>query len=122
MSLAFFLPMLGLTIFLQYLSIKKSSRVLLIVFVALNAFAWAFNIGIGEGGYNHTLKNILYFGGAPESLMNTMFPPEVGGVSLYEKPNDFLFESTGIATTVFTVPLVYWLVVFLRKQWKHITA
>jgi hypothetical protein len=54
--------------------------------------------------------------------MNTMFPPEMGGVAFYEKPNDFLFESTGIATTVFTVPLVYWLVVFLRKQWKRIAA
>lgn len=48
-------------------------------------------IGLFEGGYNHTVKNALYFGGVSRELMLTLFPPP-----RYELPNDFVFEVTGI--------------------------
>ena len=48
-------------------------------------------IGIYEGGYNHLVKNILYFSGATD-LVNQLFPPPN-----YELPNDLFFELTGIA-------------------------
>jgi hypothetical protein len=48
-------------------------------------------IGAFEGIYNHLVKNVLFFAGASERLMATMFPPP-----RYEMPNDFWFELTGI--------------------------
>jgi len=46
-------------------------------------------LGIYEGGYNHVLKNIVYFTQGPASWM---FPDGVTGI-----PDDVLFEVTGIA-------------------------
>lgn len=48
-------------------------------------------IGFYEGGYNHVLKNVLYFAG-PEGAAKRLFSSPV-----YEMPNDFVFEATGIA-------------------------
>ena len=48
-------------------------------------------IGLFEGGYNHVVKDALYFAGASTPLMNRMFPPPV-----YELPDDAFFEITGI--------------------------
>jgi hypothetical protein len=48
-------------------------------------------IGFCEGGYNHIVKNIVYFGfGRAEAI--AMFPPPTA-----ELPNDLVFELTGIA-------------------------
>lgn len=47
-------------------------------------------IGFYEGGYNHAVKNAVYFlfgEGAAQSL----FPG-----AMYEMPSDFIFEATGI--------------------------
>ena len=49
-------------------------------------------IGFFEGGYNHVLKDALYFGGAPRELMRTLFPAPA-----YELPNSVFFEVTGVA-------------------------
>jgi hypothetical protein len=49
-------------------------------------------IGLFEGGYNHVLKNILYFEGASGALMQRLFPAPT-----YELPNSVVFEATGIA-------------------------
>lgn len=51
-------------------------------------------IGIYEGGYNHLLKNLLYFGGATD-LVSQLFPSPA-----YELPNDAFFELTGITQFV----------------------
>jgi 4-amino-4-deoxy-L-arabinose transferase-like glycosyltransferase len=64
-------------------------------------------IGIFEGGYNHLVKNIVYFGlGEPTAI--ALFPPPT-----YEMPSDFFFEVTGIAqfplgilTALFTLGLL----------------
>ena len=40
-------------------------------------------IGTYEGGYNHGLKDALYFSGATAELMNRLFPAPT-----YEMPND----------------------------------
>jgi hypothetical protein len=49
-------------------------------------------IGFFEGGYNHVLKDALYFGGASRELMQTLFPAPA-----YELPHSVLFEVTGVA-------------------------
>ncbi|MEP9390352.1 hypothetical protein [Mesorhizobium sp. KR9-304] len=48
-------------------------------------------LGIYEGGYNHVVKNIAYFGLGQEAA-RTLFSG-----AAYEMPNDFIFEATGVA-------------------------
>jgi peroxiredoxin len=48
-------------------------------------------IGLYVGGYNHVLKNLIYFIGG-EAQARALFPPP-----LYEMPRDVFFEATGIA-------------------------
>lgn len=48
-------------------------------------------IGIYEGGYNHVFKNLVNFTSG-EAVARALFPPP-----LYEMPQDFIFEATGIA-------------------------
>jgi hypothetical protein len=52
-------------------------------------------IGFFEGGYNHVLKDVLYFGGVSRDVMRTLFPAPV-----YEMPNSVFFELTGVAQMV----------------------
>jgi len=48
-------------------------------------------IGLIEGGYNHLLKNIVYFTRGAAAT-RSLFPS-----SLYELPDNLLFEVTGVA-------------------------
>lgn len=48
-------------------------------------------IGIYEGGFNHVVKNAVYFG-LGEDAARTLFPG-----AAYEMPNNFIFEATGVA-------------------------
>ncbi len=50
--------------------------------------AW---IGAFEGGYNHLLKNAVYFGGLPHDAFARLVPPPS-----YEPPSDWFFELTGV--------------------------
>ncbi len=50
--------------------------------------AW---IGFFEGGYNHVVKNILFFGGLPRATLERLFPPPT-----YVMPDDLWFEVTGV--------------------------
>lgn len=48
-------------------------------------------IGLYEGGYNHLVKNVVYFAAGRDAAL-AMFPPPT-----YEMPDELLFELTGIA-------------------------
>jgi hypothetical protein len=48
------------------------------------------SIGLVEGGYNHALKNVLFFMGTDRATMATLYP-----AAAYEMPDNFLFETTG---------------------------
>jgi hypothetical protein len=56
-------------------------------------------IGLFEGGYNHVVKDVLFFAGTSDTLMQRLFPSP-----LYEMPNDVLFEVTGVTQ----FPLALW--------------
>ena len=58
-------------------------------------------IGGFEGVYNHALKNVFFFLGASDTILDKMFPP-----SMYVMPNNFLFELTGVMQAVIFVPLL----------------
>jgi hypothetical protein len=47
-------------------------------------------IGLYEGGYNHMLKNILFFTNYPESKFIKLYPPP-----MYEAPDNLIFEFSG---------------------------
>jgi protein-S-isoprenylcysteine O-methyltransferase Ste14 len=61
------------------------------VFMAVTLIVPVGMIGLIEGGYNHLVKNVLYFGGASRTTLGRLFPPPA-----YEMPNDLWFEVTGI--------------------------
>jgi ubiquinone/menaquinone biosynthesis C-methylase UbiE len=60
-------------------------------------------IGLFEGGYNHVIKNALYFSGAPFNLMRRLFPPPA-----YELPDDLFFELTGVLQFFVALPAGYY--------------
>jgi len=77
------------------------------------ALAFPFGmIGLLEGGYNHALKNLLYFGGASPELMTAWFPPPT-----YELPNDLFFEITGVLQLIPGVMGSYYLLLLIRSRW-----
>ncbi len=67
---------------------KKALRVTFIVVTTVFSIA---AIGIYEGGYNHVVKDVLFFSGVPVEFLDRMYP------SVYELPNNFFFEFTGVA-------------------------
>jgi hypothetical protein len=71
-------------------------------------------IGFYEGGYNHVVKNVVYFSGASESVMRKLFPSP-----LYERPNNLFFEATGILTFIAALPAAYY-VYPLINIWRQI--
>ena len=82
-----------------YVGYKKVSKVLLkkiflVIFLVVSILFSVAAIGLYEGGYNHVIKNILYFGGISTETLDQIYP------SIYELPNDFVFEFTGIAQFV----------------------
>jgi hypothetical protein len=67
-----------------------------------------------EGAYNHVLKNIFYFSGAGESVMQKLFPPP-----MYELPNNLFFETTGVLT-FFAALVAGYFAYDLYKRWQQI--
>lgn len=66
-------------------------------------------IGVYEGGYNHLVKNIAYFSGAPPETMARLYPSD-----LYEMPDDFWFEFSGILQFVAGIYAIVILVRMIR--------
>ena len=85
------------------------SRVAMVAFCLVDVLVPVAGIGFFEGGYNHALKNALYFCGASAQLMAKLFPPPA-----YELPGDWLFEVTGIMQLVLGIFAAYRLYRLLR--------
>lgn len=101
------LPVLAVLLLSYRTMLRSRSRVVrmisLTLFISSGALS-AIGIGLYEGGYNHVVKNILYFTGTPVEILNRLYP------SIYELPNNFFFEFTGIlqfVTGVFCFVYVY---------------
>jgi hypothetical protein len=71
-------------------------------------------IGVFEGAYNHVVKNVLYFGGAPVSLLHALFPP-----GIYELPDNAIFELTGVVQTVPALMAGWELVQLVRARTSY---
>jgi hypothetical protein len=97
--LALSLPMLGISLLLRKLVLRSKSAFWVYWVLVLSVSVCL--IGLYEGVYNHFLKNLLYYTGMPKGTMLRMFPPPV-----YEMPNDFLFEATGILQAILALILI----------------
>lgn len=69
----------------------SSGKVLFTIFLVVAIVCPFVAIGLYEGGYNHVVKNILYFAGVSKDILDQMYP------SIYELPNDIIFELTGLS-------------------------
>lgn len=67
-------------------------------------------IGLVEGGYNHVVKNVLFFGGVPRATFERLFPPPV-----YDVPSDPWFEVTGVLQFLFGLCAAYYLSSLYRQ-------
>jgi hypothetical protein len=56
------------------------------------------------------LKNVFFFSGVDETLLNQMFPPPK-----YVMPNDFIFEFTGVMQAAIFAPTALRLAKFSGK-------
>jgi hypothetical protein len=82
----------------------KKWKIFLVLYLAAALLLFGCGIGLYEGLYNHVLKNILFFAGVESATLLKMFPPP-----LYEMPDDFLFEFSGIlqfAAAVFQIKYI----------------
>lgn len=68
-------------------------------------------IGIFEGGYNHVLKNFLYFLGTPSRVMGSLYPAPT-----YEMPDNFFFEATGMLQFPVSLLLAFSALKLLRHE------
>jgi len=72
-----------------------AGRIARIVFLLTTLAIPVISFGLFEGLYNHVVKNLLYFAGAPAAVLARLFPPPT-----YEMPNDMFFEITGVLQVV----------------------
>lgn len=84
---------------LAYLGFRRSRsstgrKIFLTILLVVSAIFPVIAIGFYEGGYNHVVKNILYFTGVSTDTLDRLYP------SIYKLPDDFIFEFTGIAQLV----------------------
>jgi drug/metabolite transporter (DMT)-like permease len=92
---------------------SKPGRISLWIFIGITVLISVGAIGIFEGGYNHVLKNILYFGGARQETFDRLYSP------IYELPNNFLFEFTGILQFVTACAALYYIFRLRPRKLKN---
>jgi hypothetical protein len=68
-----------------------TGRAFLFLFASLTLAVPIGVIGIVEGGYNHLVKDVLFFAGLPAAALDRLFPD-----SVYELPDNLLFEASGV--------------------------
>jgi hypothetical protein len=83
--------LMGSLLVLRRWSLSVAGEIAFWVFSAVVLVIPVAAIGLFEGGYNHAVKDALYFAGALPALMRRLFPPPA-----YELPNDVFFEVTGV--------------------------
>jgi hypothetical protein len=86
----------------------RAARVLELVFTLLFP---TLIFGIIEGGYNHVVKNVVYFT-SDATMYGTLFPAAGG----YEVPGDWFFEITGILQFPLGVAAGWFALAALRRR------
>jgi hypothetical protein len=90
---------------------ERAGRIAAWVFTVTTLVIHIAGYGLFEGGYNHVLKDLLYFGGASPELMHQLFPAPA-----YELPDDVFFEVTGVLQVAPAIFTGYYLYRFVRAR------
>lgn len=90
---------------------SASGRAAWWAFWVVDAVIFVLLFGVFEGFYNHVLKDALYLAGTRMATMRALFPPP-----MYEMPNDWFFEVTGVLQTLPAVATAYYLALLLRSR------
>jgi len=91
---------------------KKRKRSYSVLFQLLAGIIPLLLVGLFEGGYNHFLKDVLFFSGVDPAVLLKMFPPPA-----YEMPDNFIFEFTGVLQFVVAIAGLLYLIRHHRKQY-----
>jgi hypothetical protein len=83
----------------------------LTAYITISTAVFALLVGMYEGLYNHVLKNLLYFGGMDHALWRQFFP-----APLYEVPDNWFFEITGIIQAAIGVGILYYNYQIVRRR------
>lgn len=114
--LALSIPTIIATLFLNRMLKKREPHLrswIYWMFFLITVIPSIAGIGIFEGLYNHVLKNILFFGGASDAMLDTLFPAPT-----YEMPNDLFFEITGVIQGIIVLPLILKLTALTKRLFK----
>lgn len=76
---------------LSWLYHRYQKKILLHIYLLIALVTFGLLIGLVEGFYNHTIKDLLYFSGMNVNNWRSLFPAPT-----YEIPDNILFEGTGI--------------------------
>lgn len=109
--LAFSIPVILLNIILNLKF--RANKIAVYLLLAINFIITISLIGLFEGGYNHLVKNILFFSGTPAEVMVRLFPPPT-----YVMPGNFIFEFTGVLQAFLCVPLLYFFVKVVKNSFR----
>lgn len=102
-SIPVMLVLAGALVIVRTPTHARSRRIALWVFTIVSVIVPIGWIGFFEGGYNHVLKNALYFAGASQEVLTALFPPPT-----YEMLNSIFFEVTEILQFPATLLAAYW--------------
>jgi hypothetical protein len=109
------LIVLLITLTFFFLYSRNKNRVFLFLYILVASIFFGGLIGLYEGGYNHLLKNILYFAGINSDTLQLLYPPP-----MYEMPNDFVFEVSGTLQFFTAILQLYTLLqLFTHKLMKN---
>lgn len=70
---------------------RYQKKLLLNIYLIVALIVFGLLIGLFEGFYNHTVKDLLYFSGMKVASWRSLFPAPA-----YEVPDNIVFESTGV--------------------------
>jgi hypothetical protein len=88
----------------------RKKKVFLFLYLVMAGLFFGGLIGLYEGFYNHLVKNILFFSGLSNNAMRWFYP-----ASMYELPNDWLFEITGVLQAFAGAVQLYYIVKLFRQ-------
>ncbi|HEU4552122.1 MAG TPA: hypothetical protein VFS25_04780 [Chitinophaga sp.] len=93
-----------ISVALFYLYRYRQQKIFLTLYLLLVFIMFGLGIAVFEGGYNHLVKIILYFGGLHLHTWRMLFPAPA-----YEVPGNFIFELTGVLQFFAGAMLFYFL-------------
>jgi hypothetical protein len=74
---------------------SRTGRAAWWAFWSIGTVVFVLLFGVFEGAYNHVLKDLLFLAGTSLAHMRQLFPPP-----MYEMPNDWFFEVTGVLQVI----------------------